>query len=360
LVALGLASAAAATEQPSVVLTPAKKITFPGGRNESRKADFSADSASPLHWVGDTLYVINSWEHPWIGQGPDLFHLTRGSPCKMDPKLKKLWLWVESTWQAEDGMLYGWVHNEVPNVCPKTDRKDLPAAGYPVLARIGAVRSRDNGQSWESLGFLFDGRPKEIKCDTQGPWYAGGVGDFGVIADRKNEYFYVFFSSFAPDAAEQGLCVARYAVKDRDDPVGKVKIWHQGKWDQPAVGGGRVTPLLPIDGNIHGKNGRISWGASIHWNTYLNKYVMVLNRTLNSRWDTEGQYVMFSDDLANPGSLSKPVKFTDPKTSGARGWYVQVVGTGKGETDKLASRTARLFLDGESRWEIRFRKAREK
>src|SRR5712692_11785598 len=88
---LGLAAGVAtATEQPSVVLTPAEKITFPGGRNESRKADFSADSGSPLHWVGDTLCVINSWEQPWVGKGPDLSHLRRGAPSRMDPKIEKL------------------------------------------------------------------------------------------------------------------------------------------------------------------------------------------------------------------------------------------------------------------------------
>jgi len=351
---------AAAAPLPTFAVTPAERIAFPGGHNPNRGRDFTADCCSPLFWNGDTLHVINSWERPWVGSGPDLFHLKRGAAATIDPRLEGLWLWLESVWRDEDGTLYGWMHNEFPGVCSQEARTGMPAAapGYPVLSRIAAVRSKDNGRTWESLGFIFDGRPKEIRCDTKGPWYAGGVGDFGVIADREQEYFCIFFSSFAPDVAEQGMCMARYRVKDRDDPVGKVRIWHEGRWDQPAVGGGRVTPLLPIEGDIHREDGHIFWGASVHWNTHLERHVMVINRTRNSRWDTEGQYILFSGDLADPRSWSRPERLIDPKLVG-KGWYVQVVGTGKGETDTLASGKARLFIDGESKWEITFEKPGE-
>lgn len=358
-VCLASSVTAVAADGPSVELASAPTVKFPGGHNAERKADFIADCGSPLHWVGDTLYVFNSWENPWRGQGPDLFHLERGSATKMDPALDKLWLWLESTWKDDNGNLYGWVHNEFPNVCPNTSRSDLPAPGYPVLARVGAVKSSDNGTNWQSLGFVMDGRPNDLKCDGQGPWYAGGVGDLCVFLDNQKEYFYFFFASFATKTSEQGLCVARMPFAERDNPVGKVMIWHNGKWEQPAVGGGAVTPFLPIVGDVHSKDCQLFWGPSIHWNTYLKKYVMVVNRTINSKWETEGQYVLFADRLDDPNAWTRPVKFTDPKTSGTRGWYVQVVGTGKGETDKLASRTARLFLDGESKWEIRFKKTDE-
>ena len=359
IICVATALTAMGAEGPSIVLTNAPLIKFPGGYNAERKGDFLADCGSPLHWVGDTLYVFNSWERPWRGQGPDLFHLERGFASKMDPSVEKLWLWLESTWRDDDGTLYGWVHNEFPGVRPSAKQTNSPAPGYPVLARIGAVKSRDNGTNWQSLGFIFDGRPSDIKCDGLGPWYAGGVGDLGVFLDRQKEYFYIYFASFAPNTNEQGLCVARLPFKDRANPVGKVMIWHQGKWDQPAVGGGHVTPFLPVVGDVHAKDCQLFWGPSIHWNTYLNKYVMVVNRTSDTAWATEGQYVLFADRLDDPTAWTKPVKFTDPKTSGMRGWYVQVVGTGKGETDKLASRTARLFIDGESKWEIRFKKAGE-
>jgi hypothetical protein len=354
MLAMGISLSAAS--EPSFKLVEAPLITFPGGHNSERKADFVADCGSPLHWDGDTLYVFNSWERPWRGQGTDLFHLQRGTITKMDADSEKLWLWLESTWKDEDGTLYGWVHNEFPNVCPDTKRTNLPADGYPVLARIGAVKSPDNGLHWQSQGFVFDGRPDNLKCDGKGPWYAGGVGDLCVTLDRENKYFYFFFASFAPDTAEQGLCLARMPYEDRANPVGKVMIWHEGKWDQPAVGGGKVTPFLPVVGDVHAKECFIYWGPCIHWNTYLNKYVMVVNRTKDSEWKTDGQYILFADRLDNPTGWSKPVKFMDPEKSGGRGWYVQLVGTQKGETDKLASQIARLFVDGKSTWEIQFKK----
>jgi len=93
---------------------------------------------------------------------------------------------------------------------------------------------------------------------------------------------------------------------------------------------------------------------------------MVVNQTRNAAWDTDGQYVLFTDTLSDPRAWSKPVKFLDwnelqkshpPDVK--YGWYVQIAGTGPGESDKLASQTARLFLEGRSQWQIRFRKPGE-
>jgi len=42
------------------------------------------------------------------------------------------------------------------------------------------------------------------------------------------------------------------------------------------------------------------------------------------------------------------------------GWYPQIIGTAKGETDKLAGRKARLFLGGMSNLEVTFLKPGEK
>jgi hypothetical protein len=63
--------------------------------------------------------------------------------------------------------------------------------------------------------------------------------------------------------------------------------------------------------------------------------------TLKSSWATAGGETGLSDVMDN-------------------GWYPQIIGTAKGETDKLAGRTARLFLGGLSNCEITFLKAGEK
>jgi hypothetical protein len=62
--------------------------------------------------------------------------------------------------------------------------------------------------------------------------------------------------------------------------------------------------------------------------------------TLKSSWATAGGETGLSDVMDN-------------------GWYPQIIGTAKGETDKLAGRTARLFLGGLSNCEITFLKPEE-
>ena len=41
------------------------------------------------------------------------------------------------------------------------------------------------------------------------------------------------------------------------------------------------------------------------------------------------------------------------------GWYPQIIGLGKGETDKLCGRTCRIFMTGMSRLEITFQRPGE-
>jgi hypothetical protein len=96
------------------------------------------------------------------------------------------------------------------------------------------------------------------------------------------------------------------------------------------------------------------WGPSIHWNSNLNLYVILLNRTKGRPgWPQEGVYVTFNDDLGDPKRWTPPKKILDKGK-----WYPQVIGTDKSrrETDKLAGRVARFFMGGESRSEIVFLK----
>ncbi len=346
---------------PSLEIVDAPMLRFPGGHNRNRDADFLADSNSPSHWSGGRLYLINSWEQPWRSSGPDLFHLkSDGMGQFTDPKLNALWFWIESTWKDPKGTLYGWYHQEIPNVCP--DREGAAAPGYPVIVKIGALRSPDDGMTWQDLGWVLASPPGDKKCFSGNAWYAGGAGDFIAYADKDQKFFYFYFANYSSKVYEQGICVARLPFSDRANPVGKVQRWYQGQWSEPGIGG-HSTPVFPASIDMYRKDGQTYWGPVIHWNTFLNKYVMVLNRIQDTRWATEGIYISFSIDVSDPNSWSKPVKImdreeaiqADPAKKG-NGWYVLIVGIRPGETDKVASQTARLFVDGLSRWEIRFRK----
>ena len=53
------------------------------------------------------------------------------------------------------------------------------------------------------------------------------------------------------------------------------------------------------------------WGPSVHWNTYLGQYVMLLNHARDARWNQEGIYISFASRLDDPSAWSAPVKIMD-------------------------------------------------
>ncbi|MEK7995260.1 MAG: hypothetical protein AAB403_15760, partial [Planctomycetota bacterium] len=86
-----------------------------------------------------------------------------------------------------------------------------------------------------------------------------------------------------------------------------------------------------------------------------------LNRAKDKDWAQEGIYVSFNRNLSDPSGWKTPFKILDAGELEKSRWYPQVVGTNaeKRETDKLAGRTARLFVAGLSKWDITFLKPGE-
>jgi len=320
-----------AADLPTAVLREAPPIAFPA----------ETDCNSPAHWDGGTFFLFNSAGKPKRSSGPDLFQLGKPIDCPYNNVVSG-GRWIECTWKTDDGTLYAWYHNEPAGLCPGTSL---------TAPRIGAVRSKDNGAHFEDLGLVMEARPGTLNCKAQNGFFAGGHGDFSVMLDPGQEYLYFFFGNYAGEVSEQGVALARMRWADRDAPVGKVFKWHAGKWEQPGLGG-RVTPLFPAAIDWARPDADAFWGPSIHYNTHLKQYVILLNRTQGKPgWPQEGIYVSFNPDVLNPAGWSAPAKIHD---KGA--WYPQVLGLDKtrGETDKLAGRVARFFMGGKSRWEIVF------
>jgi len=334
---------------PRVVVRDAPLIRFRGANSPSPTQPGDTDCNSPAHWDGDTLYVFNSAGHPWRSSGPDLFHLDRGYlRCEYDNQVNG-GRWVECTWKSREGVLYGWYHNEPQGLC----------AGTPLTSpKIGAVRSTDTGATWTDLGVVLEAPPGTLNCATKNFYFAGGHGDFCVAVDPREEYLYLLFSTYAGSVVEQGVAVGRMLRADLDQPVGRVWKWYAGSWNQPGLGG-RSTPVFTATTDWHRADADAFWGPSVHWNSHLGRYVMLLNRAIDKDWTQEGVYVSFNDDLANPKRWSQPVKILGGL--GRDQWYPQVLGIdpARRETDKVAGRLARLYVRGQSRWEIRFLKADE-
>jgi len=323
------------TSKPSVSLREAPEI---------RLRD--TDCNSPVHWDGETMYVFNSIGQPYRSHGRDLSRLDiTGLAVRYDNDCSGA-RWIEATWRDEDGTLWGWYHNEPLAVVPEVTDRHLTAP------RIGAIVSKDNGATWRDLGFVLEAPPDSLRRDTRNYYFAGGNGDFCVVADRRKQWLYFFISAYGA-FAEQGVAVARMRYADRSDPVGKVRKWRNGRWSEPGVGG-RLTPIFPAVRDWHSEDADAFWGPSVHWNTHLKQWVMLLNRAKDKDWTQEGIYISFNPDIAKPSGWSRPAKIMEAPYR--PGWYPQVIGLEPGGTDKAAGRVARLFVHGISRWEVEFDK----
>lgn len=330
---------------PQVAVQPAAELRFSG----------EVDSNSPALWDlvdGEPrLHVFTSSAGTTRrAEGPGLAELTPASDVLWNPAPEQ-GVWMEAVVADEAGTWYGYYHNERAGVvCGETGK---------VLPRIGAARSRDRGVSWEDLGPVLEAPPGTEVCDTTNYYFHGGVGDLSVMLDPDRQFLYVFYSEYLSELAGQGVAMARMVWADRDAPAGRMDVWNQEAWVPPTeslpssweypMG----TPLFPTSRSWHDPEGLADgfWGPAVHWNTYLGRYVMLLNRTRDVTFTQEGIYVSFNDTLDSPDQWSVPRQILE---GGA--WYPQVVGLETGDTDKTAGQVARLFLSGSSSYFLEFQR----
>jgi hypothetical protein len=290
------------------------------------------DSNSPAYWRDGRLVLFNSAERPVRSTGSSLEALSDPVDVVCFPCDRLGGRWIEAVWpDPSSGILYGWYHFE-PG--------DLECLTAPI---IGAAISRDGGLTWQDQGAVLEnGYP--IDCDYENGFFVGGNGDFHVIPDREEGYFYFLFSNYAGPVDEQGIGIARGRFADRGQP-GTVSKYFRGEWREPGLGG-RVTPLFRSTTGWKGPHVEAFWGPSVHWNEHVRRYVALLNHTDGREWAQEGIYVTFSPDL---------LRWTPPqKVLEANEWYPQVVGLFPGGTDSRSGQTARLYVGGVSEFELFF------
>jgi hypothetical protein len=340
---------APATREPTATLIPASMLSF----------ETLADSNSPAVWEivngRPSLFLFTSFN----GWSTRLFGSQQSNLASLGPvdfgAPPPHGVWFEAVIPDVDGTWYGYYHNERPaDVCGDTSR---------MLPRIGAARSTDYGATWEDLGIVLEAPPQSYDCATSNLYFVGGVGDFSVILDHEARYLYFFFSQYADRAGTQGVAVGRIPWAYRDQPRGRVAVWWRGTvWIPPrrvrqetgqmsteyAYSGG--MPIYRAADDWHdGQVVDAYWGPSIHWNTFLNQYVMLLNRATDSNWRQDGIYVAFAATLDDPSAWSTPRRLL-----AGGDWYPQVIGLEAGGTDRLAGERARFYTGGRSRYIIQF------
>jgi hypothetical protein len=300
------------------------------------------DCNSPAFWRDGELFLLNS-----TGLSPALSRGRNQRRLEVDRSVTIIGnrigpTWIEAVFTEPNGTMLGWYHEEDEFVCG-TQR--------PAQPRIGALISYDDGWTWEDLGVVLSSGVG-ADCSSKNGYISGGHGDFSVVLDPQSRYFYFLFSNYGGPDSTQGVAVARMQYEDRYRPAGKVWKYFNGDWRRNGLGGD-MTPIFPAVVNWQRAETDSFWGPSVHWNTYLRSWVMLLNRSCCwPGYPQEGIYVSYNPDLGNPGGWSTPQKIID-----GTWWYPQVLGLGPGGTDSLAGQRARLYIFGSSQWELIFRRS---
>jgi hypothetical protein len=334
---------------PTARLVPAPRMAVPG----------AVDSNVPMLWdLVDgawRLFAFASWGGiPVQLAGSSVDRMQRLDPVTiLDHPGHGIWL--ESVIAADDGTWYAYYHHEVwADACGRLDR---------AIPRIGAARSVDRGATWENLGIILEGSPEGYACGSTNAFVLGGVGDVTAVLDPEKQDLFLFFTQYHRAGSAQGVTVARLTWADRDAPRGRAAVWQDGVW-LPAIAVGDPeaeqweypvgTPLVRASRPWHDGDAAadVFWGPSIHWNTYLERYVMLLNRARDDRFNNEGIYVSYATTLDDPRAWSAPRKIMN-----GGNWYPQVAGLeAQAGTDKTAGQRARFFLTGRSDHYLVFQK----
>lgn len=333
---------------PSFRLIPAEKIEF----------NSFVDCNMAEAWIGDTFRIFPGkyGEDPLWGDAAHL-RFADGSnadeafrsdtadfrapkmPPNVPPGQEGLHgaVWFETVYQdPRDGSgrtLYAVYHNEnYPSTLPYDS---LTGKGYrnenwpqglqgpaspAAVCRIGIMKSVDGGRSWDNRGiFIEDLDPRLIlKPHNTSETFAGGVGDPCAIA--SGDYLYLFYGEYGypgvydeagysreTEWAGQCISVARIAINDLDNPEGRALRWDGSGFNAPYNGIGKPVESLMIPreeggGPASSPDGGFHWGPSVHWNTYLNCWVMLMGKVVGPSWKGNQVFISFNRnrDFSDP------------------------------------------------------------
>ena len=321
----------AAFAQKASVTAIATPVTMPA----------KVDSNSPAFWLNGIFHLFNSTvAGPMLSTGGSQTAL--GAPAMTKMNALQNWpYWIESTWTDPSGIVFGWYHQEV-GPCGGTN--------YLAVPHIGAALSYDGGKTFLDLGTIIaDGNPPN--CQSKNGFVAGGNGDFSVIVDRSNAYFYFLYSNYGGALATQGVAIARMPYASRFSPGGTVEKYYNGSFSQPGIQG-LETPIFPAKVSWQSANTNSFWGPSIHWNTFLNSFVILMNDSCCApRYPQAGIYIAYNPDLAKVTGWTTPKKLVSSTL-----WYPQVIGSGSNGSDHESGQAAPLYIGGKAQYQITFTK----
>ena len=170
---------------------------------------------------------------------------------------------------------------------------------------IGVTYSNDKGITWETgIQIITSATPK-----PEAPTW-GGTGDCCVVWDHINNRWLCYYQ-------EQTISMA--ISTDPKGAPGTWKKYYFGGFTEDGLGG-RQSPLPGLSSAPGGN-------PSVHWNTYLMKWVMVWHG-----WSPTNIYISVSSDGIN-WDTPQSIIVSD---IGGRAWYPTIIGTTDVETGQVA------------------------
>jgi hypothetical protein len=296
-------------------------------------------------------------------------------------------VWFETVYQdtqdASGKTLYAVYHNEnYPATLPYNEKtgigyinknwpQGLTGAETPAaVCRIGIMKSTNGGHRWENKGiFIEDLQPRMIlKPHNTAITFAGGVGDPSAVV--SGNHLYLFYGEYgyagtydslgydpAKEYSGQCISIARIALSDLENPVGKARRWNGQSFDASSDGMG--SPIksiqIPLDsggGAASNLKSKFYWGPSVSWNTSLKCWVMLMARAEGPSWKGGRIYISYNlnEDLSkadNSQQWTTPVLLVEKP--GHTIWYPSLQPTASQQdidsksTCLKLGKTARLF-----------------
>ena len=207
--------------------------------------------------------------------------------------------WLMSVSREENDNFIGFYHAE---------DHWYPREGNTIAWKsLGVTYSTDKGKTW-SEGEQIITSPNDKPAAPA--W--GGSGDCCVIWDHINNRWLCYYQ-------ENSMYMA-ISVDPKGAP-GTWKKYYNGAFTEPGLGGNET----PVPGLSPGAN------PSVHWNTHLEKWVMV--------WHSWGNTGRINLSVSADGiSWSTPQIIVESEIGG-RAWYPTIIGI----TDVEAGQNARIY-----------------
>jgi hypothetical protein len=210
--------------------------------------------------------------------------------------------WLMSVFRESGNNMIGFFHAEDHEFPPHENPSNY---AYKSMA---LCTSSDNGDSWTKQGQIIT---NSVPKPSTPAW--SGSGDFCVVYDATNSRWVCYYQNYS-------LYMA--VSYDPDAAPGTWYKYYNGDFTEPGLGGEKSP--------IEGLSAYPGANPSVHYNTYLAKWVMVWHT-----WDDTGIWLSTSDDMIN---WNQPINIVLAEGV-ERAWYPTIVG----DSDTQAGQTAWLY-----------------